>query len=71
LSKVAVPVKEGTLRVQATNSRSEFEVTTDEVGVVGHADAALLRSRPVFLVGGASAAQSTDAAPLLAVARPR
>lgn len=36
-------VKEGTLRVQATNSRSSFEVTTDGVGVVGHAGAALLR----------------------------
>jgi hypothetical protein len=31
------------LRVQATNSRSSFEVTTDGVGVVGHAGAALLR----------------------------
>ncbi len=36
-------VKEGTLRVQATNSRSSFEVTTDATGVVGHAGAALLR----------------------------
>jgi hypothetical protein len=36
-------VKEGTLRVQATNSPSSFEVTTDGVGVVGHAGAALLR----------------------------
>ena len=36
-------VKEGTLRVQATNSRSGFEVTTDGTGVVGHAGAALLR----------------------------
>jgi Transposase DDE domain group 1 len=36
-------VKEGTLRVQATNSRSSFEVTTDGAGVVGHAGAALLR----------------------------
>jgi hypothetical protein len=36
-------VKEGTLRVQATNSRSSFEVTTDGTGVVGHAGAALLR----------------------------
>ena len=36
-------VKEGTLRVQATNSWSSFEVTTDGVGVVGHAGAALLR----------------------------
>jgi Transposase DDE domain group 1 len=36
-------VKEGTLRVQATNSWSSFEVTTDGTGVVGHAGAALLR----------------------------
>jgi hypothetical protein len=36
-------VKEGTLRVQATNSRSGFEVTIDGTGVVGHAGAALLR----------------------------
>jgi hypothetical protein len=36
-------VEEGTLRVQATNSRSSFEVTTDGTGVVGHAGAALLR----------------------------
>jgi hypothetical protein len=36
-------VKEGTLRVQATNSPSSFEVTTDGTGVVGHAGAALLR----------------------------
>ena len=36
-------VKEGTLRVQATNSPSGFEVTTDGVGVVGHAGAALLQ----------------------------
>jgi hypothetical protein len=35
-------VKEGTLRVQATNSPGSFEVTTDGVGVVGHAGAALL-----------------------------
>jgi hypothetical protein len=35
-------VKEGTLRVQATNSPSGFEVATDGVGVVGHAGAALL-----------------------------
>jgi hypothetical protein len=31
------------LRVQATNSPSRFEVTTDGAGVVGHAGAALLR----------------------------
>jgi Transposase DDE domain group 1 len=31
------------LRVQATNSGSSFEVTTDGTGVVGHAGAALLR----------------------------
>jgi hypothetical protein len=36
-------VKEGTLWVQATNSPSSFEVTTDGTGVVGHAGAALLR----------------------------
>jgi hypothetical protein len=36
-------VKEGTLGVQATNSASSFEVTTDGTGVVGHAGAALLR----------------------------
>jgi hypothetical protein len=36
-------VREGTLRVQATNCASSFEVTTDGVGVVGHAGAALLR----------------------------
>jgi hypothetical protein len=36
-------VKEGTLRVQATNTSSNFEVTTDGAGVVGHAGAALLR----------------------------
>jgi hypothetical protein len=35
-------VKESTLRVQATNSPSSFEVTTDGDGVVGHAGAALL-----------------------------
>jgi hypothetical protein len=43
LSKVASPAKEGTLRVQATNSSYGFEVTTDGTGVVGHAGAALLR----------------------------
>ena len=31
------------MRVQAVNSPSSFEVTTDGVGVVGHAGAALLR----------------------------
>ena len=31
------------MRVQATNSAGRFEVTTDGVGVVGHAGAALLR----------------------------
>jgi Transposase DDE domain group 1 len=36
-------VEEGTLRVQATTSRSSFEVATDGTGVVGHAGAALLR----------------------------
>jgi Transposase DDE domain group 1 len=36
-------VKEGTLRVQANNWPSNFEVSTDGVGVVGHAGAALLR----------------------------
>ena len=43
MSKVAVPAKEGTLRVQATNWASSFEGTTDGAGVVGHAGAALLR----------------------------
>jgi hypothetical protein len=43
LSKVASPAKEGTLRVQATNSSYGFEVTIDGTGVVGHAGAALLR----------------------------
>jgi hypothetical protein len=42
-AKVVSVVKEGTLRVQATNSPASFEVTTDGVGVVGHAGAALLR----------------------------
>jgi hypothetical protein len=41
--KVASRLKEGTLRVQATNWPSGFEVTTDGTGVVGHAGAALLR----------------------------
>jgi hypothetical protein len=36
-------LKEGTLRVQATNWPGSFEVTTDGSGVVGHAGAALLR----------------------------
>ena len=36
------PLKEGTLRVQATNSRPRFEVTCDGEGVVSHAGAALL-----------------------------
>ncbi len=36
-------VKEGTFGVPATKSPSSFEVTTDGVGVVGHAGAALLR----------------------------
>ena len=31
------------MRVQATNSPSSFEVTTDGTGVIGHAGAALLR----------------------------
>jgi hypothetical protein len=35
-------LKEGTLRVQATNSRPRFEVACDGTGVVGHAGAALL-----------------------------
>jgi hypothetical protein len=42
LSEGHIPAKEGTLRVQATNSRPRFEVTTDGTGVVGHAGAALL-----------------------------
>jgi hypothetical protein len=41
--KVASRLKEGTLRVQATNSLARFEVTTDGAGVVSHAGAALLR----------------------------
>ena len=36
-------VKEGTLRVQATNCASSFEVTADGTRVVSHAGAALLR----------------------------
>src|SRR4029453_11875311 len=36
------PLKEGTLRVQATNSRPRFEVTCDGEAVVGHVGAALL-----------------------------
>jgi hypothetical protein len=36
-------VKEGTLGVQAPNWASRVEVTTDGIGVVGHAGAALLR----------------------------
>src|SRR5215218_6814978 len=40
---VVSEVMEGTLRVQATNSASSVEVTTDGTGVVGHAGAALLR----------------------------
>jgi hypothetical protein len=42
LLKVAIPVKEGTLRVQATKPRARVEVTADGDGVVGHAGAALL-----------------------------
>src|ERR687892_1526961 len=41
-AKVVSVGKEGTLWVQATNSPSSFEVTTDGNGVVGHAGAALL-----------------------------
>jgi hypothetical protein len=44
-AKVVSVVKEGTLWVQATNSPSSFEVTTDGTGVVSHAGAALLRER--------------------------
>jgi hypothetical protein len=36
-------VKEGTLRVQATNSAARFEGTANGTGMVGHAGAALLR----------------------------
>ena len=39
-------VEEGTLRVQATNCASSFEVTTDGVGVVGHTGAACCGSWP-------------------------
>jgi len=44
-AKVVSVVKECTLWVQATNSPSSFEVTTDGTGVVSHAGAALLRER--------------------------
>jgi Transposase DDE domain group 1 len=36
------PLEEGTLRVQATRTRSRFEVTCDGDGIAGHAGAALL-----------------------------
>jgi hypothetical protein len=42
LSRSHPPAKEGTLRVQATNSRPRFEVTCDGEGVVSHAGATLL-----------------------------
>jgi Transposase DDE domain group 1 len=42
LSRSHPPLKEGTLRVQATNSRPRFEVTCDGDGVASHAGAALL-----------------------------
>jgi hypothetical protein len=42
LLKVAIPVKEGTLRVQATKPRARFDVTADGEGLVGHAGMALL-----------------------------
>jgi hypothetical protein len=45
-------LKEGTLRVQASNSPSSFEVTSDGTGVVGHAGAALLRDLAVLLADG-------------------
>ena len=70
MSKVAVPVSEGTLGVLATDSRAEFEVTTDGVGVVGHAGGALHGVARCLFVCGASAAQNTDAAAFLAVAGP-
>jgi hypothetical protein len=41
--KVASRLKEGTLRVQATNWAFRFEVTTDGAGVVSHAGAVLLQ----------------------------
>ena len=40
---VASPPREGTLRVQATNSAATLEVTTDGAGIVSHAGVALLR----------------------------
>src|SRR5215213_4321539 len=42
LSRSRSPVKEGTLRVQATKPRARFEVTADGDGLVGYAGAALL-----------------------------
>ena len=45
-------VREGTLRVQATNCASSFEVTTDGVGVVGHMGAVLLGELAVLLADG-------------------
>jgi hypothetical protein len=70
LSEGRSPSQGGHRRVQVTNSRSELGVTTDGVGVIGRAGAALLRSRPVALVRGASTALNTDAAAFLAVVRP-
>jgi hypothetical protein len=50
--------------VQATNSPSSFEVTTDGTGVVGHAGAALLRELAdrVGLTGGRLAGATRRAA---------
>jgi hypothetical protein len=45
-AKVVSVVKEGTLRVQATNSPDSFEVTTDGAGAVGHAGAAATSTWP-------------------------
>ena len=58
--KVASRLKEGTLRVQATNSRSGFEVTTDGSSVVGHAGAALLRELADHLDHGITVTESRE-----------
>jgi hypothetical protein len=42
-------LKEGTLRVQATNSTFSFEVATDDAGVVGHAARRCCESSPTGL----------------------
>ena len=52
------------MRVQATNTPHGFEVTTDGVGVVGHAGAALLRELADRL--GLTAADPTASGAVLA-----